>query len=129
MNRLVDPWRKEWKVVGQRHRLLTGVGMTVDVSNVKRTNDRENPAALRVWDWYRIGKYHVVNPYIGKLREVQNLLLEGRTDGAYIVVATTADLDVGEADTTLQRFVQDMLPTIDQAVERSVFGDPDPNRQ
>lgn len=122
-NRVIDPKAKGWKILRRRHRALPAVGISVGVTDVERLVSGDMSETLRIWDWYRIGAYHETDPYVGKLREVQNFLIDGRTDGAFITVATRLGLDEDAANTTLRRFVQDVLPSIDQTVDRSVFGD------
>jgi hypothetical protein len=49
---------------------------------------------------------------LGKWYQALHLILDQRTDGAYIVVATLAD---AEATERLQSFSREVLPTIMQA--------------
>ena len=123
MNRLIDPSAKGWKVLRRQDRELPALGMTVSVTDIERDIDGDMSEAFRIWNWYRIGVHHEAHTYIGKLREVQNFLFDGRTDGAYITVATHLGLDETAADEVLEHFVQDVLLTINQTVDRSVFGD------
>ncbi len=122
MNRLVDPMRKDWKVSHRDQHEAAGGDISVNIANVERKIAGERLAGLRIWQWYRIGPYHAAHPYEAKLREVQNLVTTGRTDGAFIAVATPLGFDEQAADKTLEEFVRAMLPMIDNTVDQTIFG-------
>lgn len=122
MNRLADPNGRQWKTDSQGQIVVADGKLTVGVANLSRVGAASNPGGYRVWQWYRIGAHHVAHPYVAKLLEVQNLLLEDRTDGAYIVVATPLDSDESAADKILERFMSAALPVIDERIDHAVFG-------
>ncbi len=74
---------------------------------------------LLVRHWYRVGSQHTANDYVAKLLEAVSLLPGRRKDRAFIVVATPYELEMSEAESVLQAFMDSMLPGIEQALDQT----------
>lgn len=79
---------------------------------------------LLVWSWYRIGDRQTANPYLGKLIEAASILIGGRHDGALIAVAAPYLEKEGPAIDSLQAFVDAMLPSIDDELDKALVRSP-----
>ena len=68
---------------------------------------------LLTWRWNRISGRHTANDYFGKWLEAKDKLFGTTKDGAAVIVVTPYDEDVRSAAEVLQRFVDEMLPSIE----------------
>jgi hypothetical protein len=75
-----------------------------------------------IWEWYRLGSRTAIHPYLGKLYTGLNLIYPGRTDGAYITIATEFGGDAQAASAVLERFVTEMGGALGQAIDAAVVG-------
>jgi len=75
---------------------------------------------LLVWNWYRIGVRHTANPYLGKALEALSRLFGQRRDGTLIAVATPYEDKAIPAEATMQAFIDQMLPSIEQEINRAL---------
>ncbi|MEQ9462270.1 MAG: exosortase A [Haliea sp.] len=74
---------------------------------------------LLVWSWYRVGGEYTANPYLAKLLEARQQILEGQREGARLFVATSvAEESSEQARQRLQGFVDQHRVAIEQALER-----------
>lgn len=75
---------------------------------------------LLVVHWYRLGTYAAADPYIGKLRQAQALILDQRRDGIWVALATQGG--AGAAD-RLAAFAGEALPAIWGGWDGQLAGD------
>jgi EpsI family protein len=100
----------------------------VDVGTGVRTEDVGAPVALRethlrgkaerllVWEWYRIGKNELSNPFLAKALLARDKLL-GRGDAsAAIVFAAPHEANPEAAAESLRQFAREMRPSLDAAL-------------
>lgn len=74
---------------------------------------------LLIWRWNRIGKDYTANDYIGKWLEAKDKLLGHMKDGAAIIVAAEYTESPASAAAVLQRFLDAMLPSLEQSLNRT----------
>ena len=71
---------------------------------------------LLVWHWYWLDGARLANPYAAKVRE-GIARLSGRYDGgAGVILYTPMGTGPGKAQTVLERYLQDMLPSIEASL-------------
>lgn len=80
-NKITNPYGGEWKLISAADVFESDKYFTE--SELKYSNEK-----LLVWSWYRVGKYETHNPYIAKVLEVYNLIIEGRSDASILSIAT-----------------------------------------
>ena len=105
----------EWHNVGETSRRVQVGDESVDVRETKLESARQR---LLVWDWYRIGRRDLTNPYLAKLLLAGDRLLGRGDDAAALIIAAPYDERPEDAARTLQSFVRDMLPSIDGTLAR-----------
>ncbi len=83
-NKLTNPYGGEWKLISS--------------ADVSESNKHFTESALKyagekllVWSWYRVGKYETPDPYMAKVLEAYNLIIEGRSDISIVSIATRFD--------------------------------------
>jgi len=101
--------------------------MTVERPQTVRLGDREatvNEAILRsserdflVWRWNWFGGDITMNPYLGKLFEIRDRLLEGHRGSAGVVLYTPFSDNPEDERKLLQGFVDAMLPSVAASLE------------
>lgn len=74
---------------------------------------------LLTWRWNRIGESYTANDYFGKFLEAKNKVLGIPSDGAAIIIAIEYGDNLELAASVLQRFVDSMLPTLEQSLNRT----------
>jgi EpsI family protein len=79
-NKITDPYGGDWKLINSTD--ITQGGMDFTESELKYSDEK-----LLVWSWYRVGEYETPNPYMAKLLEAYNLIIEGRSDATLLTVA------------------------------------------
>ena len=79
-NRITNPYGGEWKLISEKETIEGDKSFTE--SEIKYPGVK-----LLVWRWYRVGQYETPNPYIAKVYEVYNLIIEGRSDASVISIA------------------------------------------
>jgi len=80
-NKITNPYGGEWKLIRTSEILENDKYFTE--SELKSSDEK-----LLIWSWYRVGKYETPNPYMAKLLEVYNLIIEGRSDASVLSIAT-----------------------------------------
>lgn len=107
------------KIAESRPRVNLGGGpVTIRQTELKSAGQR-----LLVWDWFRIAGHDLSSPYLAKLLLARERLLEGRDDGAAIILAVPyVDGQLGRAERTLHDFVRDMLPSVNATVRHAAAG-------
>jgi exosortase A len=112
------PWSE--KENASRRIRLYGDGTKADQTRLGSRNEER----LLVWSWYRVGGRHTANPYLGKVLEASSRLFGKRRDGSLIAIATPYEEKLAEAEETLQDFVDQMFPSIDQELNRALQESP-----
>jgi exosortase A len=116
-NRLLAGGKDSWRITGERALALDSGGSSFQAAAYQVTEFAGGLLAdpiqrVLAARWYRFGDRETANDLLGKWYQALHLILDQRTDGAYIVVATLAD---AEATERLQSFSREVLPTIMQA--------------
>ena len=74
---------------------------------------------LLVWSWYRVGGEYTANPYLTKLLEARQQMLEGQREGTRLFIATpVVEGATEQARQRLQAFVDQHQTAIEQALDR-----------
>ena len=116
-----EPWRPEprqlWRVVHQQ-RFMTELASPGSVEEVQVRNGTQS---YLVWSWYHIDGRNVANPYLAKVLEAQQQLLQAQRTGARIFVATHINGDaIGDARMLLREFTSTQLSSIDSSLSRGL---------
>jgi len=103
-----------WRITGHARLLLPleGDEQSVPVYQLKQQQTYllgESDQRLLVASWYRLGSRSTANEYIGKWYQALALLGEGRSDGAFVMLATEDD---AEAPERLRTFAREALPEL-----------------
>ncbi|MFO7629443.1 MAG: exosortase A [Prochlorococcaceae cyanobacterium] len=113
-----QPWsvdRKLWRVASRSTadvHLVTSSPVRVAEAVVTSTRER-----LLVWTWYRVDGDYTANPYIAKLLEARQQLLQGRREGTRFFVATPLGEDPTAARQRLQQFLDQQREAIEQVLD------------
>lgn len=121
-NQMVVQKHPIWSEKEQKLRPIRIPGEEIDVNQSRLASNREE--RLLVWSWYRIGNRHTANPYLGKVLEAFSRLSGQRRDGTLIAVAAAYDEQPEAAEMTLQSFVDEMLPAVEQEIDRALQQSP-----
>jgi len=89
-NRITNPYGGEWKLTSEKEIIEGDKSFTE--SEIKYPGIK-----LLVWRWFRVGEYETSNPYIAKVYEVYNLIVEGRSDASVISIAVKVGKSKEEA--------------------------------
>jgi EpsI family protein len=120
-----------WRVTKQGSVAVTAAGLPgrVDWSELRpsRAGLGGDAERLLVWQWYRLGSHATANGYVGKLYAALNLIYPGRTDGAYVAIATPKDSSGAAAEEVLRDFAKDMGGPLAEAIDRAVLGSASPD--
>jgi len=112
----VDP--PSWRNVGAASRTET-FGEAVEL---RETHLRSGSTRLLVWEWYRIGRTELINPYIAKAVLARDRLLGRSDDSAVIIVAAQYDERPELAAETLREFGRQMRPALLAALAAATLG-------
>lgn len=119
-NVLVVQKHPVWRQVGDARTELNMRGDRYPVRQAKlRSVDGQNLVVL-YFDW--IGGRYVSNPYIGKLLEAKSILMGQRRDAAAIIMTAEFEDSTVQQEQLIQRFVDDMLPSIESSLGRMADG-------
>ena len=118
-NMMVKQKHPVWANVGESRRQEDLAGVP---TNIRETQLRSVGQRLMIWDWFRISRRDLSNPYVAKLLLARDRLLGRGDDAAAIIVAMPYDERTEIAEETLRQFVHDMLPSIDAALARARTG-------
>ena len=80
-NKMTNPYGGKWKLISAAE-IFEGDKYFTE-SELKYSDEK-----LLVWSWYRVGKYETPNPYMAKVLEAYNLIIEGRSDASILSIAT-----------------------------------------
>jgi exosortase A len=114
-----NPWRPDlrvWQVRDQQNNIIN-LGQTVTVAEAWVSSESEN---LLVWSWYWIDGFNTSNPYVVKLLEAKQQLLEGRRQGTRVFIATPLTSDRRQARQVLQSFVNASFPAIKASLDSGI---------
>ena len=103
-----------WSNIGESVRTIQIAGQT---QNIEQTLLRSATQRLLIWNWNQIGTHATVNDYFAKLIFAKMKLLDGRDDGAALIVATPYDETPDQAAPVLQAFINDMLPNMEASLK------------
>lgn len=107
-----------WSDKEQTKRSIGFQGDEMSLNQSRLTSRKDG--SLLVWNWYRIGEHHTANPYLGKVLEALSRLFGQRRDGTLIAVAAPYEDEVVSAEATMQAFIGQMLPSIEQELNRAL---------
>ena len=106
-NRLVDPYGGDWKIVSSS--VVDTNRFTVQETTIARSGRK-----LLTWQWYRMGDLQTHSPYKAKMYEAFIRIVSGRTDGAFITLATPLNEDEKAARNRLLSFFNHSIDEIDR---------------
>lgn len=116
-----NPWRpnrRTWRVIA-RQKVDIALGQSLQVDEVRVVSARED---LLLWSWYQIDGRHTASPYMVKLLEAKQQVLEGRRQGTRLFLATPVSGDVEQTRQILQDFVSAANPAIEASLEQGLMG-------
>jgi len=102
-----------WSNVGEGPRKisLSGKDETILQTLLRAGNNR-----LLIWSWNSLKGTYTTNPYLAKLLLAKAKLFGQQDDGAVIIIAAPYEGTPEAAASSLQSFVNDMLPAIDSSI-------------
>ena len=108
----VNPWRpdrREWRLVDQQR--IQGISdQSLQVEEALLMSAQGN---MLIWSWYHIDNRNTSNPYLVKILEAKQQILEGRRQGTRVFVATATSDDRSQARQRLETFIADHLAAIE----------------
>ena len=104
-NRLVNPYGGEWKIISSSI-------FDTNKFSVRETAIARSGRKLLTWQWYHMGELQTHNPYMAKIYEAFMRIFSGRTDGAYITLATPVNEDEKAARNRLLSFFNQAIDDI-----------------
>ncbi len=110
-NHIASPLGGEWKKT-------TGSDIKEKEMYFTETSLKNSNLQTLVWHWYKIGKYKTPNPYIAKVIDAYNILIDGRTDASMITLSTPLDENIEVSRQRLRDFWSDASQEIDRSIER-----------
>lgn len=112
------PDRKAWRVVvQQRVGVELGQDQLVQVDEARVVSASQN---LLIWSWYHIDGRNTANPYLVKILEAKQQILEGHRRGTRVFLATPFGEDTDQAQKVLQNFITDHLTDIQTSLDRGI---------
>ena len=110
-------------MVMQKHPVWSNVGESTRVASLRGKDETIQQTLLRapnmrllVWSWNILSGIDTINPYLAKLLLAKARMLGQPDDGAAIIISTPYEETTESAELTLQSFIHDTLPTIQQSV-------------
>jgi exosortase A len=121
-NKLFNNHMSRWRVTEKTDTSILIGDNRVTVTSAVIKGPRWN---LLVWYWFRVGHHYTADRYMAKFREIESRLIDRRRDAAILTVATPIGIgDVKEETTVaskkLQQFVAEVLPALEQSIDRAV---------
>lgn len=115
-NILIRQKHPVWKMPEEKpiEILLNGQPVTVWQGRLNSPDQK-----LLTWRWNWVSGRYTANDYLGKLLEAKDKLLGTIRDGAAIVVVTEYEENLEDASETLQRFMDAMLPSVEQSLKQA----------
>lgn len=94
--------------------MLNGTSATVLQGHLQSPQQK-----LLTWRWNRIGEVYTSNDYVGKALEARDKILGSLNDEAGIVLATENKGEPRDAAAVMQRFVNAILPALEESLSRA----------
>lgn len=114
MNRIATPLGGEWKEVSASE--INDNDLSVTETLLSNSGNR-----VLVWHWFRIGQYQTTSPYMAKVFDAYNLIVEGRQDASMITVATTVDEDINVSRQRIVDFIRNASAGINSKLEQLII--------
>lgn len=114
-----NPWLPDpdlWRIIDEQ-RTQINLDRPVRVAEARVVSARET---LLVWSWYRVDDHNTANPYLVKILEARQQLIEGRRRGTRVFMATPLGEDRGQARQILQDFITDHRAAIEASLDRGI---------
>lgn len=109
MNHIASPLGGKWKK-------LTGTDIQHKRHYVTETELKYGHYHVLVWHWYQIGAYETPNPYIAKLFDAYNLIINKRNDAAMITISTVVTTN----KLTSREVLKDFLNTSSTSINKLI---------
>jgi EpsI family protein len=115
VERSATPGAPDWQEVLVRQRRVDVAGRSLAI---RQTLLQADGNKLLVWRWYRQSGIDSANPLLVKLLLAKSKLAGGNDAGAEVVLACAYDEQAAQAEATLLGFLGDMLPAIQEGLDR-----------
>ena len=116
MNSIAGTSESGWISIGQAWRVENlGNGPL----ELRQTRLRSPAQSLVAWDWLRVSRRDLSNPYLAKALLARDKLLGRGDDAATIIFAAPYEERAEAAEASLRQFAHDMLPSINAALARA----------
>lgn len=112
-NYMVQQKHPVWSNVGETTREIARQGKP---ATVVQTRLRAPESRLLVWHWNRLSDIDTINPYLAKLLLAKSRVLGQQDDGTAIILSARYEDTPEPATKTLQAFIDDTLPMLDQHI-------------
>ena len=116
-NILIPQKHPVWKMPEEKPAEILLDGSPATVLQGRLLSSRQK---LVTWRWNRIAGVYTANSYFGKLLEARQRMFGKVDDEAGILLATSYNDDQTSGERVLQRFINDMLPILEQHLDRAV---------
>lgn len=111
MNHIASPLNGKW-------RKMTGTDIKHEKSYITETEIKYQNTKILVWHWYQLGTFETPNPYIAKLFDAYNLIVNNRNDAAMITIATVIHSDKETSRKILGDFLNNSSSTINNLIKQ-----------
>lgn len=118
-NTLVPEKRTAWKVLNENPSAIHVANSEMQVLQAHLHTQWQE---LLIWRWYWIAGKDTINDYIAKFLQASNKLLGRPSDEAGIILAADIRDDLPTTRASLQNFVDVMLPSIKQSLNKASQG-------
>jgi exosortase A len=113
-NRILETSRTGRRKAGQEKRVITVAEQRI---NALQTTLRSNRGNLLVYHWNWFDGTYISNPHLAKLLEAKTQLFGRQLPAAAVIVYTDFLKDSDDAASTIQSFIDDMLPAIERSLD------------
>ena len=111
LNRITDPYDGEWKIIFSSE--LQFSDHYINESEINRIGEK-----VLVWSWFRVGQLYTPNPYIAKMYQAYNKIINRREDAAIIMISIKFDDEKPALRLKLNDFWSKAKDTIDLKLEK-----------
>lgn len=118
-NMLIRQKHPVWKMPGEHPVAASLNGNSATVLQGRLQSPRQS---LLTWRWNRIGEVYTSNDYLGKILEARDKMLGTINDESGIIIATEYGEEPRAAAGVIQRFVDAMLPALEESLNRAADG-------
>jgi EpsI family protein len=112
LNHIASPLGGDW-------RKMTGTDIKHENSYLTETEIKYENTKVLVWHWYQLGTFETPNPYIAKLFDAYNLIINNRNDAAMITIATVIHSDKETSRKILGDFLNSSSSTINNLIKQN----------